>query len=118
MPSLVSLPASTISQSAIDSVCSPRRQQQQISIMQTYSLAHIARDKLSREARSGDRHLRLLVGHANMLDCLMVDLANAKLEGETWFHQSRSGPAVHEDEDEDEDSDKDEDEKELNKSKP
>jgi hypothetical protein len=84
-----------------------------MSFMQTCFLAHIAQDKLSREARSGDRHLRLLVGHANMLGCLMVDLANARQEGETWFRQSRSGPGVYGDEDEDGDSDKDEDEKEV-----
>ncbi|KAK5086470.1 hypothetical protein LTR05_003638 [Lithohypha guttulata] len=50
-----------------------------------------ARGKLSREAAKGDHNLRLLVGHANMLDSLMIDLANAEQEQERWFNKSLSG---------------------------
>jgi len=59
-----------------------------MSITQTYFLAHKARAKLSYEAARPDHNLRLLVGHANLLDSLMLDLADAEREQETWFNQS------------------------------
>lgn len=59
-----------------------------MSITQTYYLAHTARGKLSSEAARADHNLRLLVGHANLLDSLMVDLAEAEQEQESWFNQS------------------------------
>lgn len=59
-----------------------------MSITQTYYLAHTARGKLSSEASRADHNLRLLVGHANLLDSLMVDLAEAEQEQESWFNQS------------------------------
>lgn len=59
-----------------------------MSLTQTYYLAHTARGKLSKEAARGDHDLRLLVGHANLLDGLMLDLANAEQEQESWFNQS------------------------------
>lgn len=62
-----------------------------MSITQTYFLAHSARGKLSKEAARGDHDLRLLVGHANMLDSLMLDLANAEQEQERWFNNIVSG---------------------------
>jgi hypothetical protein len=62
-----------------------------MSITQTYFLAHSARGKLSKEASRPDHDLRLLVGHANMLDSLMIDLANAEQEQERWFNQSVHG---------------------------
>lgn len=62
-----------------------------MSITQTYFLAHSARGKLSKEAARADHDLRLLVGHANMLDQLMIDLANAEQEQERWFNRSLSG---------------------------
>lgn len=62
-----------------------------MSITQTYFLAHSARGKLSKEAARADHDLRLLVGHANMLDSLMIDLANAEQEQERWFNKSLSG---------------------------
>ena len=61
-----------------------------MSITQTYFLAHSARGKLSKEAARADHDLRLLVGPANMLDSLMVDLANAEQEQERWFNKSVS----------------------------
>lgn len=69
-----------------------------MSITQTYFLAHSARGKLSKEASRPDHDLRLLVGHANMLDSLMLDLANAEQEQERWFNKTVSG--AHEEEEE------------------
>jgi len=62
-----------------------------MSITQTYYLAHKARAKLSSEAARPDHNLRLLVGHANMLDSLMLELADAEREQESWFNQSVRG---------------------------
>ncbi|PHH60811.1 hypothetical protein CDD82_2226 [Ophiocordyceps australis] len=62
-----------------------------MSITQTYYLAHKARAKLSREAAHSDHNLRLLVGHANLLDCLMLELSDAEEEQERWFNQSVRG---------------------------
>jgi hypothetical protein len=62
-----------------------------MTITQTYFLAHKARAKLSREAARSDHDLRLLVGHANLLDALMLDLADAEREQESWFNQSVRG---------------------------
>ena len=61
-----------------------------MSIHQTYVLAHQARNKLTIEASRPAHNLRLLVGHANMLDSLMLDLADAEKEQERWFHQTFS----------------------------
>lgn len=69
----------------------PRRPEQpkkKMSITQTYYLAHTARSKLSKEAARADHDLRLLVGHANLLDSLMLDLANAEREQEQWFNHT------------------------------
>lgn len=57
-------------------------------LRQTYSLAHLARGKLSHEAARADHQLRILVGHANLLDNLMIDLAEAEREQESWFNAS------------------------------
>ena len=59
-----------------------------MSLTQTYYLAHTARGKLSKEAARGDHDLRLLVGHANLLDGLMLDLAHAEEEQESWFNHT------------------------------
>ncbi|KAI1826215.1 hypothetical protein F4861DRAFT_498485 [Xylaria intraflava] len=73
---------------------SPRPQAKKaMSITQTYFLAHKARAKLSTEAARPDHNLRLLVGHANLLDSLMLDLADAEREQESWFNQSVRGAA-------------------------
>ncbi|KAL4880681.1 hypothetical protein BJY04DRAFT_190606 [Aspergillus karnatakaensis] len=68
-----------------------KRQDKKMSITQTYYLAHTARKKLTREASRADHNLRLLVGHANLLDSLMLDLADAEQEQERWFNQTVSG---------------------------
>ncbi|KKK24805.1 hypothetical protein AOCH_005049 [Aspergillus ochraceoroseus] len=90
-PSSSSLP-STSSQSAFTpssyfTSIARRRQQKKMSITQTYYLAHTARKKLTREASRPDHDLRLLVGHANLLDSLMLDLADAEQEQELPTHQ-------------------------------
>ncbi|KAL1835517.1 hypothetical protein VTJ49DRAFT_6543 [Mycothermus thermophilus] len=66
-----------------------------MSIAQTYFLAHRARAKLSYEAAKSDHNLRLLVGHANLLDSLMLELADAEREQESWFNQSVRGASSH-----------------------
>ncbi|TRX88612.1 hypothetical protein FHL15_010471 [Xylaria flabelliformis] len=70
-----------------------QKQQKQMSITETYFLARRARAKLSSEAARPDHNLRLLVGHANLLDSLMLDLADAEREQENWFNQSVRGAA-------------------------
>jgi len=62
-----------------------------MSLTQTYFLAHTARAKLARQAARADHDLRLLVGHANLLDSLMLELADAEREQERWFNQSVRG---------------------------
>lgn len=69
-----------------------------MSITQTYYLAHKARAKLSQQAARPDHDLRLLVGHANLLDSLMLELADAEREQESWFNQSVRGASVHHEE--------------------
>jgi hypothetical protein len=69
-----------------------------MSITQTYYLAHKARAKLSKQAARPDHDLRLLVGHANLLDSLMLELADAEREQESWFNQSVRGATVHHEE--------------------
>lgn len=64
-----------------------------MSLAQTYYLAHTARGKLSKEASRADHDLRLLVGHANLLDGLMLDLADAEREQENWFNTTVKGAA-------------------------
>ncbi|KAK2000048.1 hypothetical protein LX36DRAFT_445470 [Colletotrichum falcatum] len=71
--------------------------QKKMSITQTYYLAHKARAKLSSEAARADHDLRLLVGHANLLDSLMLELADAEREQESWFNQSVRGATKTED---------------------
>jgi hypothetical protein len=89
-PSISFAAEATTSQRKSSIYNSPQKKQK-MSITQTYFLAHSARGKLSREAARADHDLRLLVGHANMLDSLMIDLANAEQEQERWFNKSLSG---------------------------
>jgi hypothetical protein len=64
---------------------------EKMSMTQTYFLAHKARAKLSREAAQPDHDLRFLVGHANLLDTLMLELAEVERAQEQWFNQSVRG---------------------------
>src|SRR5271154_4534361 len=80
---------STISRSPLSSSSSVSPlKRKAMSVTQTYYLAHTARGKLSSEAARADHNLRLLVGHANLLDSLMLELAEAEQEQESWFNQS------------------------------
>ena len=58
-----------------------------MSAIQTYSLVHTARGKLSSEASRAEYNLRRLVGHANFLDSLMLEVAEIQREHETWLNQ-------------------------------
>lgn len=75
---------------------SRKRQQKKMSLTQTYFLAHTARKKLTTEAARADHDLRLLVGHANLLDTLMLELSDAEQEQERWFNQSVNGASQEE----------------------
>ena len=59
-----------------------------MSLTQTYVVAHTARGKLSKEASRGDHDLRLLVGHANLLDVLTAELQSAERDQEAWFDRT------------------------------
>ncbi|KEF54999.1 uncharacterized protein A1O9_08651 [Exophiala aquamarina CBS 119918] len=96
MPSTISFSAPAATKS--HSIYARPAKKQKMSITQTYFLAHSARGKLSKEASRPDHDLRLLVGHANMLDSLMLDLANAEQEQERWFNNIVSGSQEEEDE--------------------
>ncbi|KAK5001181.1 hypothetical protein LTR66_000058 [Elasticomyces elasticus] len=75
------------SKSTSPSSASPFKKQK-MSLTQTYFVASAARTKLGREAGRPDHDLRLLVGHANLLDSLMIELADAEREQEAWFNHS------------------------------
>ena len=98
MPSSISFNSSAVSKTSAVSIYTRPQKKQKMSITQTYFLAHSARSKLSKEASKSDHDLRLLVGHANMLDSLMIDLANAEQEQESWFNKSVSGAKASEEE--------------------
>lgn len=59
-----------------------------MSLTQTYYIAASARSKLGKEANRADHDLRLLVGHANLLDSLMIELQDAERQQEAWFNQT------------------------------
>jgi len=71
-------------------VSSPPQKKQKMSLTQTYYIAASARSKLGKEACRADHDLRLLVGHANLLDSLMVELQEAERQQEQWFNQTMS----------------------------
>jgi hypothetical protein len=98
MPSSISFTPSAVSKSSTGSIYTRPQKKQKMSITQTYFLAHSARGKLSKEASRSDHDLRLLVGHANLLDSLMIDLATAEQEQESWFNKSVSGAKASEEE--------------------
>ncbi|KAL8791079.1 MAG: hypothetical protein Q9213_000286 [Squamulea squamosa] len=95
MPSILrnSILPSAIETPAIvrKTIPSPPQKKQKMSLTQTYYLAHTARGKLSKEAARADHNLCRLVGHANLLDGLMLDLADAEREQESWFNQTVNG---------------------------
>ncbi|KAH8732246.1 hypothetical protein GQ44DRAFT_697321 [Phaeosphaeriaceae sp. PMI808] len=69
-------------------VSPPPQKKQKMSLTQTYYIAASARSKLGKEACRADHNLRLLVGHANLLDSLMIELQDAERQQEAWFNQT------------------------------
>jgi len=65
--------------------------QRKMSITQTYYLAHTARGKLATAAAQSDHNLRLLVGHANLLDALTIELQDAENSQQVTFNQTTKG---------------------------
>ncbi|KAI9740765.1 MAG: hypothetical protein M1818_004730 [Claussenomyces sp. TS43310] len=96
MPSAITSPLPFPSPSQASFTAASPLKRKSMSITQTYYLAHTARGKLSSEAAREDHNLRLLVGHANLLDSLMIELAEAEQEQESWFNQSVRGAAREE----------------------
>lgn len=93
MPSNLRLQTTLDSQSTQSFYPSPFKatvpeRKSKMSLSQTYRVASSARTKLGREANRADHDLRLLVGHANLLDSLMVELADAEREQEAWFNET------------------------------
>jgi len=90
MPSNLRLQTSFETQSfyPTSSTDTPAPKKQRMSLTQTYRIASSARSKLGREAGRSDHNLRLLVGHANLLDSLMIELADAEREQEAWFNET------------------------------
>jgi hypothetical protein len=98
-------------------VASPPQKKQKMSLTQTYYIAASARSKLGKEACRADHNLRLLVGHANLLDSLMIELQDAERQQEAWFNQTMAKASKAEEhshiqwadsiEEEDEESDSD-----------
>jgi hypothetical protein len=99
-------------------VSSPPQKKQKMSLTQTYYIAASARSKLGKEACRADHDLRLLVGHANLLDSLMIELQDAERQQEAWFNQTMAkaskaeeprhiqwADSIAEEDDEEEDSD-------------
>ena len=59
-----------------------------MSLTRTYQVAATARSKLGSEASRPEHRLRHLVGHANLLDTLMLELAEAERQQEQWFDET------------------------------
>lgn len=78
-------------------VSSPPQKKQKMSLTQTYYIAASARSKLGKEACRADHNLRLLVGHANLLDSLMLELQDAERQQEQWFNQTMAKASKTED---------------------
>ncbi|MCJ1366584.1 hypothetical protein MMC16_005713 [Acarospora aff. strigata] len=71
----------TQSQLPASKTTSPPRQHN-FNIAETCYLAHTTRRKLSSEASRANHNLRVLVGHANFLDSIMIELAEASRQQE------------------------------------
>jgi len=108
-----------------NSASPPPAKKQKMSLSQTYFVASSARSKLGKEATRADHNLRRLVGHANLLDALMLELRDAERQQEAWFNQTVQSAKkdedrhiqwvdrIEEEEEEDSDSDSDLDEEDF-----
>jgi len=125
------LPVDTkkVSTSQLSSPLSPRPvKKARMSLSQTYYIASTARGKLGKEAVKADHNLRRLVGHANLLDALMLELRDAERSQEAWFNRSVASARREEDqhmqwaesieEEDSDDSDSDADEEDYNMTIP
>ncbi|KAI5303329.1 hypothetical protein KEM56_007670 [Ascosphaera pollenicola] len=83
------------SQHPTHTISAPQKPQKKMSLTQTFFLAYSARSKLSKAASQPDHDLRLLVGHANMLDALMLDLNEAERAQERYYDQSTQDAIAH-----------------------
>ncbi|KAF2860261.1 hypothetical protein K470DRAFT_72661 [Piedraia hortae CBS 480.64] len=93
----------------------PRKSKPLVSLITTYSVAATARSKLGREANRSDHNLRVLVGHANFLDSLMLQLQEAERERNEWcrsFSVDRIEELAEDDDDDKEEEEDDDDEEE------
>ena len=86
MSSAISFTSTTVTKSSQQSIY-----QREMSVTQTYMIAHQARGKLAKEANCPDHNLHRLVCHANMLDTLIFDLAHAEEEQESYLNKLSSG---------------------------
>ena len=59
---------------------------------QPYYIAQVARSKLLSEADRADHNLRQLVGHANLLDSLLLHLAEIGQEQDSRSNHAARGP--------------------------
>lgn len=66
-----------------------------MSVAEMYRLAHRVRDKLAREATSPNQQMRLLVGHANLLDMLVDRLNEANFEEDDYLEETSVAAATH-----------------------
>ena len=82
----VTVKPATISTTQRRTAHSPPAKKQKASLIQSYYLlAYTVRGKLLKEATRVGHDLRLVVGHANFLDGLMLDIANFEQEQEISF---------------------------------
>jgi len=92
------LPIDSKKVSSTHTPTSPRpTKKARMSLSQTYYIASTARVKLGKEAVKSDHNLRRLVGHANLLDALMVELRDAERQQEAWFNRSVASARREED---------------------
>ncbi|KAF2115864.1 hypothetical protein BDV96DRAFT_574702 [Lophiotrema nucula] len=66
----------------------PQKKQNKMSLTSVYYIAASARSKLGKEACKPDHNLNRLVLHANFLDSLMLELADAEKKQEEWFNNT------------------------------
>jgi hypothetical protein len=64
--------------------------QKKMSVTQTTVIAHQVREKLAKEANCPDYNLHRVVCHANMLDTLILGLAHAEDEQESYLNKLTS----------------------------
>jgi hypothetical protein len=92
---IITKPEHTDPQPPYPSLAYYQGREKDMSVTQIYLLAHTAQSKLSIEASRPDHYLRLLVGHSNLLNSLMIELTKA--EQMQWLDCSVRGARAAED---------------------